>query len=1666
MKRSRRLFSAFLALAIALTLFPVSSLTASAAFSGALQFDQQGKFTVMQVADIQESTTVNSRVITLLQKAIARFGPDLVVFTGDNQTGGSLTYKTVINKFLQPLLDTNTKYAVTFGNHDDEGWPSVSKSTQYDYYISHGGNLAIDHDVDALSGVGSGVIPIYPYGQSSGTPAFQVFLMDSGTYASSGYDCPYTDQIDYYIQRSQTYPNVPSLWYMHIIVPDIYTRTMLQVPSGTANSYTGSGSPFNNYSWILDPAKIDWTKSSQSLSEIYKEPPCPADQSTYTAAAHRSSAVYGSKTLYEAWAAYGNLLGAYFGHDHKNSFVMTTDDGIHLGYGKAPTLNSYNDGNPGLRIFHLDVNGTYTSQSVTEADIDYIPVAGDYSAVNAAIANARVMDGANVYYRANNVNDPAYYKPSSITVGDGVYAPSYFVNDAAGLTAAIGAVNYNLDSTQQATIDGYASAINNAWNALSLKTADYSAVDAQIAKQQGNNILAPPYYDATHAGQYLQRAYYLPATLSAWDAALNNAVAGKKLPDQTAVNAYAAALSSAHQALRLYSDVGYTVEYKCNGLSILPDKTVGGQTVASRVTETFAPVAGYTYSPDAGDIGGTKTLVLGLTNNIITFRYVPNTGTAYKIEHYFQNAALEGYDLYRTESKTGTTGSSATAQSLDETGFSFDSSNGANVQTGIVAADGSLVLKLYYTRNSYQMVFDAAGGSGTVSVSLPYQSPLEAPAVSREGYTFTGWTPEVPSAVPGENRVFTAAWQINSYEVVFDAAGGTGSQVLTMPFNAVITPPTVEKTGYSFSGWSPAVPQRVPAYNTRYTAEWIVNRYTAVFDAAGGNGGSETMYEFGAHINAPSVTRNGYTFAGWSPDVPQTMPANDLRFTAQWTLNRYTMTFNAGGGEGSAVYLLDYGSNLTPPSVTRNGFAFAGWSPAVPATVPATDMVFTAQWTQNGYVMTFDANGGTGSESRVCAFGVKLDAPAVARTGYSFKGWSPAVPETVPAADMTFTAQWEVNVYTVTFDANGGTGSAAFTLSYGAALSAPVVSRTGYTFAGWSQPVPTTVPAGDTTYTAVWAVNSYSIVFDAGAGSGSTSATLAYGSALIPPAVSRKGYTFTGWTPEVGPTVPASNMTYTAGWAINDYTVVFDANGGSGGATIVTQYGKPLAAPHVSRVSYLFAGWDPAVPAMAEDRDAVYTAQWQPINYKVSFDFGDGEVVVFQLHTSDEIVAPAAEKPGYTFSGWSPAPPRWVGTSDLYFYAAWAVNSYQITFDANGAQGSTGGTYVYGQALHAPVLTRTGYTFVGWTPELPGTVPASDTVYTAIWVANIHTVTFSAGGGTGGRSINVSYGDQIIPPAVQREGFIFAGWSPEIPGSMPDTPLFFTAVWTSAGGYQAVYLSGNSEVARYTVQPGDMIPVPQAPQKPGSIFLGWDPGIPAVMPAGDLTFTAQWFAYAYALSFDLNLGSGTQPETRILDGGAAVALPDGGGIARTGYRFTGWAIHADDTVALTGLQMPCSDLVLYAVWRPVLSLAARQGSSAAVHTDGLITGIEPGTSAADFENSLVEVLGDGRLSVIPGDTGFGTGTKIELIDNASGEVVSAYFILIYGDVNGDGNVDSADAGIIADFENFVLGWESGSIYDKAADINKDGNIDSADAGILVDYENYFLNISQTDGRVC
>ena len=208
--------------------------------------------------------------------------------------------------------------------------------------------------------------------------------------------------------------------------------------------------------------------------------------------------------------------------------------------------------------------------------------------------------------------------------------------------------------------------------------------------------------------------------------------------------------------------------------------------------------------------------------------------------------------------------------------------------------------------------------------------------------------------------------------------------------------------------------------------------------------------DYGAAIAAPAVTRTGYTFTGWTPAVAATVPAGSVTYTAQWKINQYTATFDANGGTGGKTVTQNYGTALAAPTVTRTGYTFAGWSPAVPSTMLAGNVTYVAQWTKNKYTVTFNANGGTGGWSRAMDYGAAIAAPAVTRTGYTFAGWSPAVARTVPIGGASYTAQWTINRHKVTLSLNGGEGVGSVTVNYGAKVGdLPVPFREGYEFLGW-----------------------------------------------------------------------------------------------------------------------------------------------------------------------------------------------------------------------------------------------------------------------------------------------------------------------------------------------------------------------------------------------------------------------------------------------------------------------------------------------------------------------------------------------------------------------------------------------------------------------------------------
>ena len=358
----------------------------------------------------------------------------------------------------------------------------------------------------------------------------------------------------------------------------------------------------------------------------------------------------------------------------------------------------------------------------------------------------------------------------------------------------------------------------------------------------------------------------------------------------------------------------------------------------------------------------------------------------------------------------------------------------------------------------------------------------------------------------------------------------------------------LERTGYTFAGWETSEPT---ADTIKCSAKWTAKTYTVTFDSTGGSEVTTKTIDvlYGEQLgDMPVPIRTGYFFRGWydAPVEGKCYGNSDGKGTsrydktenctlyAQWVINRYTITFDTAGSSEIAPITQDYGSVITAPAdPTREGYTFIGWDMEIPETVPAENITLTAQWEINQYTITFDTAGGSEIAPITQDYGSVITAPAdPTREGYTFIGWDREIPETMPAENITLTAQWEINQYTITFDTAGGSEIAPITQDYGSVITAPAdPTREGYTFIGWDREIPETMPAENITLTAQWEINQYTITFDTAGGSEIAPITQDYGSVITAPAdPTREGYTFIGWDTEIPTTMPAENMTVTARW--------------------------------------------------------------------------------------------------------------------------------------------------------------------------------------------------------------------------------------------------------------------------------------------------------------------------------------------------------------------------------------------------------------------------------------------------------------------------------------------------------------------------------------------------------
>ena len=339
----------------------------------------------------------------------------------------------------------------------------------------------------------------------------------------------------------------------------------------------------------------------------------------------------------------------------------------------------------------------------------------------------------------------------------------------------------------------------------------------------------------------------------------------------------------------------------------------------------------------------------------------------------------------------------------------------------------------------------------------------------------------------------------------------------------------------------------VPSDVTELTVQWTAPTYAVTLNTNGGtiNNGNVTGYTYGVGATLPAaddMTYTGHTFKGWYDNENLTgspvtaiggAETGNKEYWAKWEINQYTVTVKPENGKADIIITQDYGTPITAPTLTREGYTFKGWDKEIPETMPAENITVKAQWEINPYTITFDTNGGSEIAPITQDYGTEITAPDnPTRKGYTFKGWDKEISETMPAENITVKAQWEINQYTITFDTNGGSEIAPITQDYGTEITAPDnPTRKGYTFKGWDKEISETMPAENITVKAQWEINQYTITFDTNGGSEIAPITQDYGTEITAPDnPTRKGYTFKGWDKEIPETMPAENITITARW--------------------------------------------------------------------------------------------------------------------------------------------------------------------------------------------------------------------------------------------------------------------------------------------------------------------------------------------------------------------------------------------------------------------------------------------------------------------------------------------------------------------------------------------------------
>ena len=913
---------------------------------------------------------------------------------------------------------------------------------------------------------------------------------------------------------------------------------------------------------------------------------------------------------------------------------------------------------------------------------------------------------------------------------------------------------------------------------------DGTTVLATTEVKYKDTITPPETYDEDHT----RRGY----TMTGW-----------KDSDYGAVTTAGASFTAADHGV--WTANSYAVAFQANGgQGAMEGQSFTYDEAQSLTANGFArpgyTFAGWSYTPTGSVVFADKEKVTNLAaSGVVTLFAIWNarTDTPYAVEHYGET--LDGdWKLLSSESFTGITDTAVTAVASAFTGFTYDT-DADNVTQGNIAGDGSLVLKLYYSRNRYTLSWLDYDGKELASQSVLFEAPIAAPddvTPSRIGYTFQGWN--VSGTMPAEDTSFSAKkdghWTANTYTVSFDANGGQGAmepQSFTYDQAQFLNANSFTRKGYIFAGWS-TEPGGQVAYTDQQQIENLaasgnVQLY-AVWTAGDGYGykvehyvqqpdGSytvDTTASFSgvmdSEVSASSIRIQGYTFNADHPDNVLSGKINaegTLVLKLHYDLQSYSATLVDEDGNGLASWKVPYGAAVTVPAdaqtPVREGYTFDGWADL--GTMPAKDMTYSVadygNWKANSYNVIFDANGGEGKmDDQTFTYdkAQKLNANSFTRTGYTFAGWSLSAEGAVKYADQAQVTNLAASG-TVTLYAQWNAGDASYkVICYGEKLDG-----TGF------EEIKTEKRTGKTDSTAsATAVAIDGFTYDAANGKNVTSGTIAGdGSLVLKLYYTRNSYTLTfdfngesmkqsvmnwdtGLKELTGFEIPDQTLTVKHGQFLAEYLtdikvpVLLEEGYWTWSEEQQEDvYIDPVyeqVAFETAFTGYTFGSWEGLCDTMPM-KDLTLTAQWNPIPITVTFHPGS-----YDWFSSELSMAAVTETFAYG--------------SEIEFPDYFAIDGCTIT-----------GWYVGESQWNYPFIVEPTLSLVYGYFE--GFEEGTELTIAPYWVSdgNVATITFNGNGGEGSMeplkfNNGSGYGYGLLSRnKFTKEGYVFAGWNTAADGS-------------------------------------------------------------------------------------------------------------------------------------------------------------------------------------------------------------------------------------------------------------------------------------------------------------